>query len=436
MKAMKGCIFPSGSAVTNEIVSSLQYCKNIEYIGVNSTCHNEYATLLKTNYSDCPPYTDAVSCIDYLLRICEIEECNFIIPTMDSSHYLLSKYESRFTDKQIRVISSSFETNQLCLSKKMTYSRLHDIIKCPFVYEYPSSSDEWNPFDFPVFIKPDIGYGSKHCKVVHSMDELNKSYSSDSLVLEYLTGDEFTIDCFTANGKLMYVGVRQRVLYKNGLSIITKMSDVASPEYDSIYNIATKIHNAIPFRGAWFFQLKYDKENKLTLLEISTRIAGASSINRLNGCNLVLLSILMHFGNPIAISSNNISDTVYKLHRNKVDDSVLLRYENVYVDLDDTLIVANAVNTKVLSFLYKCRNYDINVFLITRHRHDILETLKRFCICADVFNGGIIHITNESDKKSDFIKDHSIFIDDSFRERNFHKENVLVLDVDGTEFFI
>jgi carbamoylphosphate synthase large subunit len=429
---MKGCIFPSGSAVTNEIVSSLRYAKNITLIGVNSTIHNEYAILLDTNYTDCPPYTDDDECVKYIMHVCETNDCNFIIPTMDSAHCLLSKYQSQFTECGIHIISSPFETNRICVSKRLTYQTLCSHISCPTQYT------ETSKYEFPLFLKPDIGYGSKNCVIVNRKEQLDKLYNPDMLCLEYLPGDEFTIDCFTCERELLYVGVRKRVLYKNGLSIITEMLDETSTEYQEIQEFANQINRQMHFVGAWFFQLKYDRNHCLKLLEVSTRIAGASSINRLNGCNLVLLSVLHHFGYPITIMKNNITDAVHKIHHNKVSDSVLHRYENIYVDLDDTLIVGNKVNTNVVSFLYKCRNYGKDVYLITRHRYNILETLSQYCICKELFNGGIIHLdaSNETVNKCDCIKEESIFIDDSFRERNFVKKNVLTLDVDSVEFFI
>jgi hypothetical protein len=256
------------------------------------------------------------------------------------------------------------------------------------------------------------------------------------LLLELLQGDEFTIDCFTLNGNLSYIGIRKRELYKNGLSIITKMINENSNEYNIIRDIAYKINNTICFKGAWFFQLKYDKHNKLKLLEVSTRIAGASSINRLNGCNLIYLSIMSHYHENIQININNIHNTIFKIHKNKVDESIFDKYENLFIDLDDTIISNDKINISAIALIYKFRNLLKNVFLITRHIDDPINTLNRLNISTNLFNGGIIHITNINDKKCNYIKNFSIFIDDSFKERNFKNDTILKLDVDCIDFFI
>jgi hypothetical protein len=439
---LSGIVFPCSSTVSLEIISSLNNQKNINLIGINSHNNYEFKNLFPLTYNNCPDIHNEDECINYIIDISIKHKCNFVIPTMDYSHLILSKYIDIFTKNNIKIISSSYETNQICVSKETTYATLRNIIDCPIEYDI----DKINDNAFPLFLKPKIGYGSRNCMLIKSNTELQNNYNPSMLILEFLTGDEYTIDCFTSNNMLLYFHIRQRVLYKNGLSVITKSINKDHNCFNTIKTFAEKINDTIKFDGAWFFQVKYNKDNICKLLEISTRIAGASSINRMNNCNLSLLSIYHHFKYPIKIVENNDSFEVCKFFRNHINFNSIEKYKNIYIDLDDTLIVNSKVNIQAISFLYKCLNNNKNIYLISRHKGNINETLNNYKINSNIFTK-IIHITDNS-KKSNYMIDYSIFIDDSFRERNdvntdrfrerydiCNLDNVLILDVDSFEFF-
>ena len=425
---LKGIVFPSSSTVTLEIINAFSNHKDISIIGVNSHNNYEFKDLLNCTFDDCPQFTDEKNCVNYLINICLAQNCNFIIPTMDNAHLLLSKYCNKFNDNNIKIISSSYETNIICISKETTYNKLKDAIECPIVYNI----NDIKFYDFPVFLKPKIGYGSRGCHIIKNIEDLNKNYDDNMLIVEYLENEEYTIDCFTHNNKLIYTNVRERVLYKNGLSVITK--NIFDDNTSYINNIADQINKTLEFTGSWFFQIKRNKNNKFKLLEVSTRIAGASSINRLIGCNLPLLSVYLHFNYPVEIIKNEYNFTVNKYLRNHFDFKLLKDYNNIYIDLDDTLIVNNKVNTNIIQFIYKSINYDKNIFLITRHKNNVNDTLTKYKIDKNLFTE-IYHIIDMS-SKSTFINKNSILIDDSYSERkSCIKNNILVFDIDCVEFF-
>ncbi len=426
---LRGLIFPSASTVSLEIYESLINIKNISIIGVNSHDNYEYKNLFEKTFDNCPNINNNKNLtIEYLLNICLNNKCNFILPTMDYAHLVLSEFKELFNENNIKIISSSHLTNKICVSKEETYNKLKNIISCPTIFDIK------NEINYPVFLKPKIGYGSRNCYLINNYLDLINYYNDDMLILEYLKDKEYTIDCFSAENKLLYFNIRERVLYKNGLSVITKTIIDNSVENNKIYNdiknMALKINENINFEGAWFFQVKYNNDN-CKLLEISTRIAGASSINRLNNVNLTLLSILYHFSFPINIINNCKEWTVNKIFNNYVSFKHFDNIENVYIDFDDTIIINSKINHKALMFIYLCINHNKNIYLITRHKDDIYLSLKKFKIDVSIFKE-IIHIKDSKIKKSNFILDNSLFIDDSFSERKdcFEKKNILVFDSD------
>ena len=432
-----GIIFPSSSTVSLEIVESLNNIKDISVIGINSHDNYETKDLFQISYNDCPLIDEEeLKCIEYLINIAKTHGCNFIIPTMDYSHLILSKHGDIFNRNNIKIITSSYETNKICVSKKQTYEALNDIVNCPILYSYDEiNTNENNYINKKLFLKPDIGYGSRNCYIVNSIGELKKKYDESLIILEYLPNDEYTIDCFTYNKKLAYINIRKRKLYKNGLSVITENIEYKSKLYNTIERFANDINDTIDFIGSWFFQVKFDENNICKLLEVSTRIAGASSINRLNGCNLTLLSIYYQFGHPINIIKNNNYLLVSKIFKNVVNLNKLFTYNNIFIDFDDTIIINNKVNHLAMAFLYRELNNNKDIYLLTRHKNDIGDTLKQYRISTDIFKK-IIVITDGT-KKSNHVIEYSLFIDDSFKERNdviTNTKNVLCFDVDFFEY--
>ena len=76
----------------------------------------------------------------------------------------------------------------------------------------------------------------------------------------------------------------------------------------------------------------------------------------------------------------------------------------------------NKVNTTMIQFLYQSRNENKKIILITKSRISIKKALSKYSISEALFDD-IIHL-KPTDNKSKFITNNSsIFIDDSFNER-------------------
>ena len=428
-KKLRGLVFPSGSGVAVEIYESLKNHKDIELVFANSEKISQTNNLIETKYNDLPGLN--INTIDYLINYLNnliiTEKLDFIIPTMDICHFYLSKFADKINCK---IITSEFKTNMICINKEETYNYLQSFIKCPKIIDIE------NEFNYPVFIKPKEGYSSKECYIINNKQELEFYYNKKMLVLEYLPGKEYTVDCITNNNTLIYLNPRERKLTRAGLSIITDSINKGSDLYDKIESYGKQINSLLSFTGTWFFQIKMDSNGEITLLEVSTRIAGAASINRLNNVNLVLISIYIHFNYPISIVENNIPNlSVSKIYKSMIDTYFLKSIENIYIDFDDTLIVNNNVNYELISLIYKFNNSK-NIYLLTRHKGNIEKSLKNYNIDIDLF-ASIFHIKNNESKKH-IIKNNSIFFDDSFEERKscLKKNNIYVFDVDTISLFV
>ena len=111
-------------------------------------------------------------------------------------------------------------------------------------------------------------------------------------------------------------------------------------------------------------------------------------------------------------------------------------YENVYINLDDTIVINDSLNISVMRFLYRQKFIGKNIHLISRHVGDIDLYLDRFRVPKTIFSS-ILHIKDGS-PKSLYIQDNSIVIDVSLSERIEIESifrNIHAYDVDACSSF-
>ena len=411
MKKFKILVFPCGSEIGLEIYRSLAFSSHIDLFGASST--DDHGKFVYEKYIGNLPFIDAENIIYYLRKIIQENRIDAIYPTMDSVIRKLKYYEKELGCK---VISSEVNTTKICFSKSKTYKHVNKYIKVPLVY---SSIEKIK--SYPVFIKPDVGYGTRDvCMADNEATAVNFIFKNEGkklLITEYLPGVEYTVDCFTDRyGELRFVGPRVRSRISNGISVNSKPID-NNLEFKII---AQKISKAIEFRGAWFFQLKEDKNKKLTLLEIAARLGGSSGLYRNLGINFALLSIFDAFNIDVEILLNQYDIELDRALSNKFKLNII--FDTIYIDLDDCLLLNHKVNIELIKFLYKSINEEKHIILITKHKEDLSYTLKKYRL-AELFDE-TINIDLSDEKFNYIVKKNAIFIDDSYHERKLINEKL------------
>lgn len=402
-------VFPCGSEVALEIHRSLEHSIHFNLIGANSV--DDHGKFVFEHYIDNIPFVNHQDFIPSLKKIVIEQKIDVIYPAMDSVISILKTNEGTLGCK---VIASDAATTEICLSKSKTYEILKDSVVTPIVYNTADDVQE-----FPVFLKPDIGYGSRGVKKANSKSELltHLESNSDAIILEYLPGTEYTIDCFSNfSHELLFVGPRRRSRISNGISVNT--ATMILEERFSV--IAEQINNKIKFSGAWFFQVKERADGTLVLMEIASRLGGSSSVYRAKGINFASLSVFNELGTHVSILENN-----YEVELDRALDAVYrinIEFNHAYIDFDDTIVVNNNVNTKIIALIYKLINQGKKVYLITKHEHNIKESLTKYRL-TDLFDE-VIHLEKKDQKWEHIKHKDAIFIDDSFAERKQIKDNL------------
>lgn len=418
-------VFPCGSEIGLEIHNALQFVKGLNIYGGSSVAdHGKY---VYKNYIDGIPNVSEDKFIPKLNEIIEQYGIDYIFPAHDSVVLKLAQNRDKLNAE---IMTSSQEVCEICRSKKKTYEFFQGEKFIPHMY---SKKEEVQ--NFPVFLKPDVGQGSKGVALAKNREELefNLAKTDGLLILEFLPGKEYTIDCFSdRHGELRFTGMRERRRIKSGISV-NSMTLKIEPE---VRRMAEVINQKLKPQGMWFFQVKEAQDGSFKLLEIAPRIAGTMSLYRNKGINFALLSLYDRMGFDIDVIENDFNIEVDRALVNRF--SIDISYEKVYLDFDDTITLNGKINPYIMMFIYQCVMKEIEIVLITKHIHDIYETLSKLKINPAIFSE-IVHIKQDDEKhKYIQIEKSAIFIDDSYCERKKIKEKygIFVFDIDAIESLI
>ena len=423
-------VFPCGSEIALEMYRAVHNSTHFNLIGANSI--DDHGKFVFENYIGGLPFIGEPDFLETFKKIILDYKIDAVYPAMDA---VIEHLKSNEEFLGCKVISSPVETTKICLSKTKTYKVLENVVKVPKTFTADALM-LGDGSDFPVFAKPDIGYGSRGVKKIASVEDLaaHLDLHPSCILSEYLPGKEYTVDCFsTHDGELIFAAARERIRIMNGISVNTKPVQ-ESPEL--FMEFARRINQAIKFQGAWFFQVKQDAHGELTLLEVASRFGGSSALFRAQGINFALMSLFDAFEIPVSILRNNYNVVMDRALDNKY--KIDLQYNEVFVDFDDCFYLEEqSVNDALMAFLYRCINKGIKCTLLSRHDDaklgkldDLLDKLR----IRQVFDR-IIHL-DPSQKKIDFIDNtNAIFIDDSFAERKAvaSKFNIPVFSLDMIE---
>ena len=413
-------VLPAGTEIALEINNALRYSKFVKLFGGTSRpCHAEFV------YENCVeniPYPDDAEFIAKVNEAVDKYHIDYIYPAHDS---VLLKLTEAQGELHAAVVTSDVETVRITRSKNKTYAFLRGAYYLPKTYARAEDVGA-----FPVFIKPAVGQGAEGARRIDDMEKLTEALSDgvEYAICEYLPGEEFTVDCFTdRHGKLRIASPRTRSRIRAGISVRSRKLECS----EEIEKIAEDINGRFSFNGAWFFQLKENAHGEYRLMEIAPRIAGTMSVTRNLGVNMPMLTLFNMWGYDVDVINNGNALLLDRAFISRFDTDV--RYDSVYVDFDDTIVVKGRVNGMLMMYLYQARDKGKKIILLTKHAEDIGASMEKYAVSPRLFDE-IIHIPQDGDK-AEYVAPNSVFIDDSFAERRRVSERcgAAVFDLDMVE---
>lgn len=404
MEKKRVLVYPAGTEIGLEVARSLQFSRHFELIGANSI-RDHSDILYPTLVDGMPTVADKEALIAKILEVIAEYKVDVLYPAHDEVMELFSSIEQ----KGLTVIAPRESAAKVLRYKSATYKALEGADFLPEVV-----GTETFPRNFPLFARPDRGQGSVGVFRINSQEQLNEARKRGDfyLITEFLPGAEYTVDCFTdKDGNLLYLCARERHRIRNGICVRASESD--SEEFK---NIAAFISSRIAVRGAWFFQLKRDKNGELRLMEVANRVAGSMGYERLKGANLVQATLWDALGHAVDLPKPPKADFVYD---RALYDGLRFPYrlDRLYVDLDDTLVFEDgSLNHELVGYIYGLKyNCHTEILLLTRHKFNVESTLSTYGL-GNLFDR-VLHIT-DGRSKAEYIEGARVaLVDDSFAER-------------------
>lgn len=424
MKKLNVLVFPCGSENAGEIYQALRYSVHVDKL-IGASGVSDHGEFRFEHYEGDLPNISEEHFQDRFEQLIERNGVDVVFATHDTVAQKLAELKK---NGDWYLVNGHAETARILRHKSATYDLFADCAWAPERYDSVEEITRW-----PVIVKPDCGQGGNGIERVSHPESISAALAriSDPLIVEYLPGEEITVDCFTdRHRKLVWAGPRTRERVRAGISMRSRRVP-ADAEIDEIVAV---INQRLVLRGPWFVQLKRDTSGRWKLLEVSCRVAGAMVFQRARGVNLPLMALHDFMGRDVSALPNSAITLIDRsiISRTRSD----VAFEQVYVDLDDTLIIDGEAVPAVIAFLYQCRRKGIPVRLITRHVASPQATLEKAAISVSLFDE-IIHLTR-GEKKSAFIVPDSLFIDNYFPERLDVSQvaRTVVIDTDAVEFFL
>lgn len=278
------------------------------------------------------PFLNELLLQPVILNTSSFEELSSYLSTIEnlagifsSSDYFVeiaSQLAYRFS-----LLGSHPEAVKICRNKNLLTKKLtENNISCPRSIAINSSDLAKNAMiqsrlEFPVIIKPVQGTGSMGVKLCHNLQELiahidsqlkelnESSPDTDVLLIqEYIEGEEFSVETFTANAEVNIIGITQKHL--------------SNPPYfvETGHDFPAVLPHLIEERICSFIKMSLEKINLLFgpahtevrikngmpyLIEINPRLAGGMIpllINFSTGIDLIAMTIKLVTGQQLSFA--------------------------------------------------------------------------------------------------------------------------------------
>lgn len=270
--------------------------------------------------------------IPRMREIVEAESVDIIVPLSDQETRSLSKHKDLFKAAGAEVLTPSGESVEVSSDKGSMLEYLDDNGVSVPEYRLPDSFDELDravsELGYPeknVVMKPrrqraargfwilsnerstqDLVMNEKSLQTLpyESLKELlaDKSNLPELVVMEYLEGPDFNVDCLSVNGSTCYQIPIQRVKPDAG------PVQIGETTHDTrVQQMAKEICDTFEFEYNTNVEVAYPtdrQEGEPLVYEINPRVSGPIATHKAAGVNLLLYGILAALGHNIPMNND------------------------------------------------------------------------------------------------------------------------------------
>ena len=307
-------------------ISDLNMLKSIKDMNINIVTADredrDSLGFLATGKKYILPKGDSPHYIERVKSICEKENISVIIPQYGDELIPLSQNLELFNSLGIKVLVSQ-DTSKLFIAnnKKELFKyflgadfipayksacNLDDIERAVYGFNYPDNN---------ICLKPALSEGSKGFFIItaENRDILKESSISNKislemlksqlkhleklpelLIMEYLPGTEYSVDCVSKDGETIVCIPRERIETSMGVAVET-----ITEKNEELIKITKRIVKELDLSYNTNIQFKYSYDGKPKLIDINPRVSGSLVANLGAGVNMLELSLKLVLGLPL-----------------------------------------------------------------------------------------------------------------------------------------
>lgn len=272
--------------------------------------------------------------IDELLKICQQDHIDLLIPTIDTDLLILSENKGKFESIGTKVLVSSPEMIRICRDKNHTSQFFVD---CGL--NAPMPVNDWKEYQggYPAFIKPKDGSSSVNAFKVENEEQLEvyAAQIEDYIVQPFIEGREYTIDIFCDfDGNPISIVPRERLQVRAGEVLKTQicMDKTMITEAEQLCRVFKPC-------GPMTVQLIHDVHSGNDYyIEINPRFGGGAPLSMKAGARSAEAVLKLLDGVQVDFYHSISDGAIYS----RFDQSVCIsesksEIKGVIFDLDDTL---------------------------------------------------------------------------------------------------
>ena len=267
------------------------------------------------------PKASDFSFIGAIRQLCQEHQVDVLLPLVTRELEILSAHKQEFLQAGTHIIVSDAEKLHLANDKLQlmqtlqqhgiavasfyTANTAEEIATCAYALGYP---------DKRVCIKPALSNGSRGMRILDaqagsfeaffeqkpgnthaSLESIMGLFGSRELpamlVMEYLPGEEYTVDALLDNGEPLMILPRKRIAMNNGISVAGVFEN-----NEEIINYAAQVFRCMQLHGPNGLQVKRGEDGHFYVLEINPRLQGSTTTAMGMGINLPVLAVQQAMG--------------------------------------------------------------------------------------------------------------------------------------------
>jgi carbamoyl-phosphate synthase large subunit len=230
-----------------------------------------------------PPASDP-EYLTKMISICRQDSIDTIIPIHDAEVEILAKAKAPFATIGTKIMAADARVVQLCNDKMKLNSHLIENGFPAVPSYYPGNTLP----DFPLFLKPRFGNGSRDCHVLQDRNELKTlaGLVEDPIVQPLITGEKLVVDCLYSSTKEVFIAA-PRIEYEAKAGIGTKIRTVRNPDLE---DLCKRLLSFLKLEGPCNIEFIDDGKDS-QLIEINPRFSAGLVFTHLAGIPMAHLTL-------------------------------------------------------------------------------------------------------------------------------------------------